>query len=492
MIKPDFETYLELAKGNKYITLFARVMGDTLTPVQVYKTLRSTSQYSYLLESVQQNEKLGRFSWIGLDPLLIFKADKKKIEVQLDTGETRKIEGNPLQVLFEVMEEFRPALYEELNPYRGGIVGYFGYDNIRHIEDIPDENLDDLLIPESIYILPKTVVVFDHLYQSITVIVQVPAGDQKTYQQGTEKLEKLLELLSRPGEVERPAFLMEERQKEIDFTANMTKEAYMRAVTKAKHYIVEGDIFQVVLSLRFAMEYSEDPFEVYRSLRRINPSPYLFYLSYPDFQVAGSSPEILVKREGKRLTLRPIAGTRPRGQTPEEDQELAEELLKDPKEIAEHMMLVDLGRNDLGRVSKFGTVVPTQFKYIENYSHVMHIVTNLEGSLQDDKTNSDLIHSTFPAGTLTGAPKVRAMEIIDELETTRRGFYGGMVANIDFDGNLDSCINIRSVVMKNQEAYIQAGAGIVADSVPETEYEECMNKAKAVMRAIQTARERKR
>jgi anthranilate synthase component I len=492
MIKPDCDEYLELGKTNPYVTLYARVMGDTLTPVQVYQTLRGTSQYSYLLESVQQNEKLGRFSWIGLDPLLIFKANKDKIEIELDSGEIRTLVGNPLQALFDVMEEFRPTLYEELFPYKGGVVGYFGYDNIRHIEDIPDENPDDLSIPESVYILPKTVIVFDHLYQSITLIAQIPAGDEANYQQGVETLEGLLELLSTPENRGTPAFLMEETESELDFTANMTKDAYMRGVTKAKHYIVEGDIFQVVLSLRFGMNYSADPFEVYRSLRRINPSPYLFYLSYPGFQVAGSSPEILVKREGKRLTLRPIAGTRRRGTTPEEDQELADELLQDPKEIAEHMMLVDLGRNDLGRVSKFGTVVPTQFKFIENYSHVMHIVTNLEGTLQDDKTNSDLIHSTFPAGTLTGAPKVRAMEIIDELETTRRGFYGGMVAIIDFEGNLDSCINIRSVVMKDHKAFIQAGAGIVADSVPETEYEECLNKARAVMRAIQTAKENQR
>ena len=489
MIKPDVEEYLKLAKLKKYITLYTRVIGDSLTPVQVYQTLRSTSPYSYLLESVQQNEKLGRFSWIGLDPLLVFKARAQQIEVHLDDGVVHQYEGNPLKMLFEVMENYRPAIDENLFPYRGGMVGYFGYDNIRHIEEIPDVNPDDLSLPESVFILPKTVIVFDHLYQSITLIAQIPSGDHQAYQQGKDKLENLLSLVMNPINRGKPTFITVEPEDPPDFTANMTKEAFMKAVAKAKHYIVEGDIFQVVLSLRFAMEFAEDPFEVYRSLRRINPSPYLFYLSYPDFQVAGSSPEILVKREDDRLTLRPIAGTRRRGKTPEEDRNLAEELLNDPKEIAEHMMLVDLGRNDLGRVSKFGSVKPTQFKYIENYSHVMHIVTNLEGIISEKKTNSDLIHSTFPAGTLTGAPKVRAMEIIDELENTRRGFYGGMVANIDFDGNLDSCINIRSVVMKNQRAYIQAGAGIVADSIPENEYEECLNKATAVMKAIQFARE---
>jgi len=272
----------------------------------------------------------------------------------------------------------------------------------------------------------------------------------------------------------------------------MSKEQYMDAVIRAKQYIVEGDIFQVVLSQRLSVPFNDDSFNIYRSLRHINPSPYLFYLSYPDFQIAGSSPEILVKRSQDRLTLRPIAGTRKRGKNAVEDQRLAEELINDPKEIAEHMMLVDLGRNDLGRISKFGSVTPTQFKYIENYSHVMHIVTNLESSLAEDKSNSDLIKATFPAGTLTGAPKVRAMEIIDELEVSRRGFYGGAVANIDFNGNFDSCISIRTVLVKDNKAYVQAGAGIVADSVPENEYDECINKASALLKAIQFARSNER
>ena len=488
MIKPDFKEYLELSKDFDYIPLYLKVMGDTLTPVQVYQSIREISKYSYLLESVQQNEKLGRFSWIGLRPVMTFKANSRRIEISQTGKDTRVVDGNPLEQLFKIMADFRPAILEELYPYQGGVIGYFGYDTVRHIENIPNDNPDDLGIPESIFILPKTVIVFDHLYQSVTLIVQVKANDREDYEQGKTEIHEMLEMISNSSKGVSPVPIPDEIGDVSDFMSNMNRDEYMRAVEKAKSYIIEGDIFQVVLSQRFSMRYKEDPFEIYRSLRRINPSPYLFYLDYDDFQIAGSSPEILVKRLENTLTLRPIAGTQRRGKNPEEDQRLADDLLNDPKELAEHMMLVDLGRNDLGRVSKFGTVKPKQFKYIENYSHVMHIVTNLESTIANDKTNSDLIHATFPAGTLTGAPKVRAMEIIDELEISKRGFYGGAVANIDFNGNFDSCIGIRSVVLKDDNAYIQAGAGIVADSIPEKEYEECLNKAKAVMKAVQFTR----
>ncbi len=477
-----------MSKDFEYIPLYIKIMGDILTPVCVYQALRELSPYSYLLESVQQNEKLGRFSWIGLDPLMVYESNRNDIEVLLEDGRKIQHQGNPLQHLFHIMKDFEPAILEDLYPYQGGTVGYFGYDNIRHIEDIPDSNPNHLSIPESLFVLPKIVVIFDHLFQSITVVVQVRAGGVKHYEKGVKTIRKVLGLLTVPVATAPPTPLPEEIDEEPGFSANMTPEAYMEAVSKAKDYIAEGDIFQVVLSLRFSMPYPGDPFEVYRSLRRVNPSPYLFYLNYPDFQVAGSSPEILVKRSGDQLTLRPIAGTIRRGKNPEEDRRLAEKLMNDPKEIAEHMMLVDLGRNDLGRISKFGTVKPTEFKYIENYSHVMHIVTNLESTIAENMTNSELIQATFPAGTLSGAPKVRAMEIIDELEKSRRGFYGGAVANIDFKGNFDSCIGIRSVVLKDDIAYIQAGAGIVADSDPENEYFECLSKAKAVMKAIQLIR----
>ncbi len=485
-MNPSAKEYKELANENKYIPLSLRIMGDTLTPVRIYQSIRSVSPYSYLLESVQQNEKLGRFSWIGVDPLMIFESHGKEISVKVGEKENKYL-GNPLDELFQVMEEFRPVLPEELYPYQGGVVGYFGYDNIRHFENIPDGNPDQLGIPESLFILPKTVFVFDHLYQSITIITLLCSDDPDAYEKGEKQIHDLLERIS-SSKVDKQ--LLEEPSdpgKQPDITSNMTREQYLEAVKQAKHYIVEGDIFQVVLSQRLSVSFSADTFELYRSLRRINPSPYLFYLNYPEFQIAGSSPEILVKRNQETLTLRPIAGTRKRGPDQAENSRMEEELMNDPKEIAEHMMLVDLGRNDLGRISKFGTVKPTQFKYIENYSHVMHIVTNLESTIQEGKSNADLIKATFPAGTLTGAPKVRAMEIIDELETAKRGFYGGAVANIDYNGNFDSCIGIRSVLVKDNKAYVQAGAGIVADSVPEKEYEECMNKAKAVINAIQLA-----
>ncbi len=486
-MKPSLEDYIASSKQYAYVPLYTRLMGDTITPVQIYQTVRHLSPYSYLLESVQQNEKLGRYSWLGLDPLMIFESNGTQITVK-DSEGTRTIEGNPLEVLFSVMEDYRPALCEDLLPFEGGLVGYFGYDMIRQIERIPDENPDEVELPESVFIIPKTVFVFDHLYQSVSVISLVRSGDEALYNQGKEELKQLIDTLSESRLEGTLRELNDITEDSFEFTSNMTKESYLEAVKKAKSYIVEGDIFQVVLSQRFSAEFDGDAFEVYRSLRRINPSPYLFYLNFPDFQVAGSSPEILVKRHQDTLTLRPIAGTRRRGATIQEDQALADEMMNDPKELAEHMMLVDLGRNDLGRVSEFGSVRPTQFKYIENYSHVMHIVTNLEGQIKPEKSNSDLVKATFPAGTLTGAPKVRAMEIIDELEVAKRGFYGGAVANIDFAGNFDSCIGIRSVVMKNNKAYIQAGAGIVADSEPEKEYEECLNKAKAVMKAIQYVR----
>ena len=486
-MNPSLSDYSRLSQTHRYIPLSMRIMGDTLTPVRVYRAIRSMSPYSYLLESVQQNEKLGRFSWIGIDPQMIFESRGRKISVKTEDS-WRHYEGNPLDELFHEMEAFRPVLSDELLPYQGGVVGYFGYDTIRHFEEIPDANPDHLEIPESLFILPKTVIVFDHLYQSVRLITLLDAQKKDAYVTGTGYLSSLLDAIADSDDKSDLQLEADESDSEMPFESNMSKQAFMAAVERAKRYIVEGDIFQVVLSQRFQVPFEGDPFELYRSLRRINPSPYLFYLHYPDFQVAGSSPEILVKRHQDTLTLRPIAGTRKRGPSEEQNKRMERELLNDPKELAEHMMLVDLGRNDLGRISRFGSVRPTQFKYIENYSHVMHIVTNLEGQLAAGKSNSDLIKATFPAGTLTGAPKVRAMEIIDELEVSKRGFYGGAVANIDYGGNFDSCIGIRSVLLKNDTAYVQAGAGIVADSQPEKEYEESINKAKAVIKAIQLAR----
>ena len=485
MILPSKEKFLKLKKDNRYIPLYTKIMGDVLTPVLVYQSIRKLCSYSYLLESVQQDEKLGRFSFIGLNPILTFESHGDSITIQIEREPKQQLKGNPFEILWERMEEFRPAILEELKPYNGGMVGYFGYDTVRQIEKIPDSNPEDIQIPESLCILPRTVIVFDHLYQSVTIIEQVKAKDEQSYEQGSREVEKILEILTSSAGDSSVISFFQELVETPQFTSNMTQKSYEEIIKKAKRYILDGDIFQVVLSQRFTMDYKYDPFMVYRSLRRINPSPYLYFMDYHSFQIAGSSPEVLVKREGRKLTLRPIAGTRVRGKTEEEDQLLADDLLNDSKEIAEHNMLVDLGRNDLGRICEFGTVRPTRYKFIENYSHVMHIVTNLEGVLAREMSNSKLLQSTFPAGTLSGAPKVRAMEIIDELEISRRSFYGGAVINLDFNGNLDACIGIRSVVMKDGKAHIQSGAGIVADSDPAKEYEESLNKAKAVMNAIQ-------
>jgi len=485
MTNPTREDFTELAKDQRYVPLYTHIMGDSLTPVLVYQSIRALSRHSYLLESVQQDEKLGRYSFIGFDPAVVFKSKGDQLELQIEKEENKTFKGDPFKELFKIMKDFRPAKVNESEFYRGGMVGYFGYDNIRHIEKIPDANPDDLQIPDSFFILPKKVVIFDHLYQSITIFALSDTSGSNNYDRDVDEIKNLLKVLSTPPDSETVILPNEEELSEPEFESNMTREDYMKIVERAKEYIVEGDIFQVVLSQRFRMDYQGDPFEVYRSLRRVNPSPYLFYLDFESFQIAGSSPEILVKREEDTLTLRPIAGTRRRGKDAPEDQELADELLADPKETAEHMMLVDLGRNDLGRVCQFGSVKPTRFKFIEHYSHVMHIVTNLEGKMAEGMDNGKILHSSFPAGTLSGAPKVRAMEIIDELEVSKRGFYGGAVVNLDFNGNFDSCIGIRTVLLKEGSAYIQAGAGIVADSVPATEYEECINKAKALMKAIQ-------
>ncbi len=487
-IQPTLTTYQDLSPQQDFVPLFAQILGDGLTPVMVYQKLRELSPYSYLLESVQQNEKLGRFSLVGVDYCLKISSQGEQITMERPNEPIKTQQGNPFRLIMELTEQIKIAQPEGLDHYKGSLVGYFGYDCIRHIERIPDQNPDPLELPESLFILPRRLVIFDNLSQSVTLIELAKAGSEANYLQAKTGLEELAATLAEPWS---PAVTpLPQKQAAADFRSNMSEADYCKMVEQGKHYIKEGDIFQVVLSQRFETDYPGDSFEIYRSLRRVNPSPYLFYLHYPDFSIAGSSPEILVKKEGPTLTLRPIAGTRKRGVNKEEDLALQKELLADPKEVAEHMMLVDLGRNDLGRVCRFGSVRPTHFKFVENYSHVMHIVTNLEGQIAPGMDNHAVLMSSFPAGTLTGAPKIRAMEIIDELEVSRRGFYGGTVVALDFNGDFDSCIGIRSVVIQDQKAFVQAGAGIVADSVPAAEYQECLSKARAVFTAIAQAQEK--
>ncbi len=482
------ESYLEISQNHKIVPLHTKIMGDGLTPVMVYQKLKELCDYSYLLESVQQDEKLGRFSFIGTNPLVIIQSQGEEVTITKD-GESTTKKANPFEVVISESQQAGMAQLPELQDiFKGSLVGYFGYDTIRHIEKIPDNNPDELELPESLFILPRTVVIFDNITTEVTLIELAQGGSEAHYIEGCKKLKQTFNLLN---EAFSPKVSVVPTTESVTptFTSNMTAEEFKEKVVTAKEYIKEGDIFQVVVSQRFCMDYSGDSFEIYRSLRRINPSPYLYFLKQPGFEIAGSSPEILVKKEDRTLTLRPIAGTRKRGKTTAEDQALAADLMSDPKEVAEHMMLVDLGRNDLGRVAKFGTVKPTRFQFIENYSHVMHIVTNLTAETAEGVGPHEVLMSAFPAGTLSGAPKIRAMEIIDELEVTKRGCYGGTIMHLDFLGNLDSCIIIRTVIIKDSKAYIQAGAGVVADSVPEMEHEECLNKARAVMKAVALSQE---
>ncbi|MFH1429123.1 MAG: anthranilate synthase component I [Candidatus Margulisiibacteriota bacterium] len=438
-------------KGN-LIPVYKEIIADMETPVSAYHKIACTN--SFLLESVEGGENVARYSFIGHGDI-----------VDLD-----------------ILQQFKPVIFSELPRFHGGVVGYFSYDYIRQIENIPDTNPDELNLPETRFIFAKNLLAFDHVKHKILIISNafINGSVDDAYKNACSQIDilekKLLEEI-------KPTTISINETTEPDFKSNFTKEEYCTVVEKAKEYIKAGDIFQVVPSQRFVTDIKETPFDIYRKLRIINPSPHMFYLNFGDFQIVGSSPEILVRLEKNTATVRPIAGTRPRGKTVEEDLTLEKDLLADEKERAEHVMLLDLGRNDLGRVCEYNTVHPTDIMIIERYSHVMHLVSNVEGQLRKDKTAVDLFRACFPAGTVSGAPKIRAMEIIDELETVRRGAYAGSVGYFDFAGNMDTCITIRTIVIKDGKAYIQAGGGIVADSVPETEYQETVNKAKAMMRA---------
>jgi anthranilate synthase component 1 len=409
-------------------------------------------------------------------------------------GETRRfrVEGDPLEVLRARLSRYRPVSPEgvELPRFAGGAVGMVSWDWVRFVERIPDENPDELESPDLYFVFPETVVVYDNVRHSAMVIheAEVEEGDDAglRYRQAREAIEAMVRRLRDPLAPDPPRT---EVRRPMEVQPSITREDYHGMVQRAKEYIRAGDIFQVVLSQRFRIALQVDPFLIYRQLRRINPSPYLFFLRCDGTVLIGSSPEILVRVEDGRIDLRPIAGTRPRGKSVEEDRDLERELLADPKELAEHVMLVDLGRNDVGRVSEVGSVEVNEYATIERYSHVMHIVSNVRGTLRNGLDWLDLLRATFPAGTLSGAPKVRAMEIIDELETLRRGPYGGCVGYVDYSGNMDMAITIRTLLVKDETIHLQAGGGVVADSVPEAEYQESVNKAQALVQAIDLARE---
>lgn len=468
------------------VPISKRLSADMLTPVSAFLLLREKADYAFLLESVEGGEKLARYSFIGRNPYKVLRFEDGVVHV-LDQNRTAlKFDGSIIDALRSETTRYFEVPVPGLPRLRAGAVGFMGYDCVRLWEDVPDTNPQDISTADAIWGLYDTVAAFDHVMHQIvllsSVVVEPDTDLKNTYDLACEKLSAIEQDLH-PDQVQRP----EPVRLSGNVSSNVERSEFEASVEAAKRYIVEGDIFQVVLSQRFKLSFVGDSFNLYRALRQVNPSPYLFYLKFPDFELIGSSPEVLVRVEDKTAEVLPIAGTRPRGDTPEADDLLAAELLNDPKERAEHLMLVDLGRNDLGRTSAAGTVHVDRYAYIERYSHVMHIVTSVSGHVDDHHDSLDVLGSCFPAGTVSGAPKVRAMEIIDELETSRRGVYSGAVGYIGFNGDLDTCITIRTMLVRDNAIYIQAGAGIVADSDPSKEFDETVNKAKALRRAIEVA-----
>ena len=487
---PDFETFEQHARQGNIVPVSKALTADLETPVSAYLKLAARRKYSFLLESIEGGEKIARYTFLGADPFLIVTAVGDRIEIRRN-GRTTRRRGNLFEILPELTSQFRPAGGEGLPPLTAGAVGYIGYDMVRMLERrVPPFKKDDVKTPDAVFLFFSTLLAFDHVKHQIHAIANVMVDEwkgklKKGYRDACKRIEAIERTLARPART--PA--SQTGRGKIELKSNTGKTRYCEAVEKAKEYILAGDIFQVVLSQRLEMKPRVEPFQIYRALRMVNPSPYMFYLHLDDTVVLGSSPEMLVKVEGRRVEYRPIAGTRRRGATEEEDQALAKDLLADEKELAEHVMLVDLGRNDLGRVCDYGSVRLPEFKIIEYYSHVMHIVSSVLGKLRDDQDSFDALAACFPAGTVSGAPKVRAMEIIAELEPTRRGVYSGSVMYFDFSGYLNSCIAIRTMVMRGGKAYLQVGAGIVADSQPENEWDETMNKAGALLKAVEIARE---
>jgi anthranilate synthase component 1 len=483
---PSKEEFINFSKDFNLIPVYKEVIADLDTPVSAFIKL-GESNYSFLLESVEGGERWGRYSFLGINPYMvatcsggIFKLEGRKNFTQ----ETK----DPLVNLKEIMDQYKPAPVTDLPPFHGGAVGYLGYDSIRYFENIPKTGKDDFQVPELLFMFTDSVLIFDHLKHKIKVLVNVHLdGDmapEAAYDAAVDQIDILIDKLAKPAKLPWRDFSVENK---LDIKSNVTEEQFIKAVEKAKQYIVDGDVIQVVLSQRFSFDLPLSVFDIYRVLRTVNPSPYMYYLKLNDLELVGSSPEPLVKVEGNNVLTRPIAGTRRRGLNDEEDILMENELKEDEKEKAEHLMLVDLGRNDLGRVCIPGSVKVDDFMSVEKYSHVMHLVSNVIGKLRDDKDAYDALRSVFPAGTVSGAPKIRAMEIIDELEPTLRGPYAGCVGYFSYSGNLDSCITIRTLMAKGDKGFLQAGAGIVYDSDPKAEFKETQNKAKALLQAVRLA-----
>ncbi len=491
------------SKGGNLIPLYKEILGDIDTPVSAF--LKLNGKPAFLLESVVGGEKWARYSFIGIDPALTIALHGRNVEIKgKDRADVRELSGtdDPLDMVKEILSGYKPVKVKGLPRFSGGFVGYLGYDVVKFFERVSDMQRPGIDMPDVFFMLTDTIIVFDNLKQTIKVVYNVYTEGKdlkEAYKDAEKRINEIINRLmsktiKREGEEKSPQSpFTKGGSEEIfnnGFSSNFKKQDFLDAVSKAKEYVMSGDVVQVVLSQRFQRHAGSHPFDIYRTLRVINPSPYMYYLDTGEAALVGSSPEILVRLEGDKITLRPIAGTRRRGDTESEDRSLEDDLKKDPKEIAEHIMLVDLGRNDVGRVARIGSVKVTELMMVEKYSHVMHMVSNVEGSIKEGLDAFDVFRACFPAGTVSGAPKVRAMEIIEELEPTKRGAYAGAVGYFGYSGNMDTCITIRTLIIKNGKVYVQAGAGIVADSVPENEYIETVNKAMAMMKAVEHASRR--
>ncbi|MBD2447579.1 anthranilate synthase component I [Nostoc sp. FACHB-152] len=509
MIFPDFADFSALALQGNFVPVYQEWVADLDTPVSAWYKVCAGQPYSFLLESVEGGEKIGRYSFVGCDPLWVLEARGDKTTQTHRDGSQVEFAGDPFTALAQCLEPYHPVKLPQLPPGIGGLFGFWGYELIRWIEPrVPVHPQDERNIPDGLWMQIDHLLIFDQVKRKIWAIAYADLRNVETlnltslqaaYQKACDRVTNMVSKLSLPLSPQKTIFewtppgSQKAGQTEVEYSSNFTREEFCASVQKAKDYIKAGDIFQVVISQRLSTQYTGDPFSLYRSLRQINPSPYMAYFHFQDWQIIGSSPEVMVKAEcdpdGEIVaTVRPIAGTRPRGKTSKEDAAFAEDLLQDPKERAEHVMLVDLGRNDLGRVCESGSVKVDELMVVERYSHVMHIVSNVVGKLAPNKTAWDLLKACFPAGTVSGAPKIRAMEIINELEPSRRGVYSGVYGHYDFEGQLNSAIAIRTMVVRDNIVSVQAGAGLVADSEPEKEYEETLNKARGLLVAIRCLR----
>jgi anthranilate synthase component I len=489
MIEPNFKDFCRLAREGNLIPVYQELLMDLETPLSFFKRLER-DRYSFLLESVEGSERWARYSFLGTRPLRVFKARGDQVEIS-ENGKTKKLVSSaPLRLLEDLMKGYRPVTVPGVPPFFGGALGYVAYDAVEQFHGIRNNKDDPLGMPEIFFLFVQTLVAFDNLKHTIKVIDNAHVGPdtdlRRAYDQSVKRLQQVITTLQKKPRGIEPRDLSPAKESRR-FRSNLSREKFEQAVRRAKDYILAGDIIQAVLCQRLEIETESDPFEIYRALRYVNPSPYMFYLELDELRIIGSSPETMVRLTNDTVELRPIAGTRRRGVTPEEESALEADLLADPKERAEHIMLVDLGRNDVGRVAAVGSVEVNELMAIERYSHVIHIVSNVRGKLAADKSPFDLFISAFPAGTVSGAPKVRAMQIISELEPQKRALYAGAIGYFGYNGNLDTCIVIRTIVMKGKKVFINAGAGIVADSDPALEYQETLNKARAMFKAVELA-----